>query len=182
MPTAPPQQSNWTLTSHAQNSTDAAEVDDRRSGDECHNTRCSRSCSPVADEQGQVGRGSGESGRAIVVRYRYGEPLPEPAAGEGAAAARCEAAVGHQGHPIRGETIFELYAIKANTRDGKAPLDGGVVTEAREGICAARIAAPKCRMTMNAAGARSWARLTADNIGRQRRDRARWLRLLGSAW
>lgn len=27
-------------------------------------------------------------------------------------------------------TIFELIAIKANTRDGKAPLDGGVVTDA----------------------------------------------------
>ena len=29
-------------------------------------------------------------------------------------------------------TVYDLYAIKANTRDGKAPLDGGVVTEARE--------------------------------------------------
>lgn len=37
------------------------------------------------------------------------------------------------------ETVFQLYAIKANTRDGKAPLDGGAVVSAHRGICAARI-------------------------------------------
>ena len=64
-----------------------------------------------------------------------------------------------------GETIFDLYAIKANTRDGKAPLDGGVVTEAREEY-SQHGASAEVSMVMNAAGARSWARLTADNIGR----------------
>ena len=63
-----------------------------------------------------------------------------------------------------GETI-DLYAIKANTRDGKAPLDGGVVTEAREEY-SQHGASAEVSMVMNAAGARSWARLTADNIGR----------------
>src|SRR5699024_4600060 len=29
------------------------------------------------------------------------------------------------------ETTYELYAIKANTRDGKAPLDGAAVADAR---------------------------------------------------
>ena len=37
---------------------------------------------PIVDQQGQLGAGP-VVGR-IVVRYRYGEPLPEPAAGEGA--------------------------------------------------------------------------------------------------
>ena len=62
------------------------------------------------------------------------------------------------------ETQFQLYAIKANTRDGKAPLDGGVVTEAREDYSEQGSSA-EVSMTMNATGARAWARLTADNIG-----------------
>ena len=61
-----------------------------------------------------------------------------------------------------GETIFDLYAIKANTRDGKAPLDGGVVTEAREEY-SQHGASAEVSMVMNAAGARSWARLTASS-------------------
>ncbi|MBQ4279605.1 MAG: protein translocase subunit SecDF [Rikenellaceae bacterium] len=61
-------------------------------------------------------------------------------------------------------SIFELYAIKANTRDGKAPLDGGAVVEAREDYVD-RGSSAEVSMTMNAAGARTWARLTADNAG-----------------
>ncbi len=64
-----------------------------------------------------------------------------------------------------GETVFELYAIKANTRDGKAPLDGGVVTEAREEY-SQHGASAEVSMVMNAVGTRTWARLTADNVGR----------------
>ncbi len=63
------------------------------------------------------------------------------------------------------ETIYELYAIKANTRDGKAPLDGGVVVEAREEY-AQQGASAEVSMVMSAAGARTWARMTADNVGR----------------
>ena len=62
-------------------------------------------------------------------------------------------------------TVYDLYAIKANTRDGKAPLDGGVVTEAREEY-SQHGAAAEVSMVMNATGARIWARMTADNIGR----------------
>ena len=62
-------------------------------------------------------------------------------------------------------TVYDLYAIKANTRDGKAPLDGGVVTEAREEY-SQHGAAAEVSMVMNATGARTWARMTADNIGR----------------
>ena len=62
------------------------------------------------------------------------------------------------------ETVFQLYAIKANTRDGKAPLDGGAVVSAHEGYSQHGSSA-EVSMTMNASGARTWARMTADNIG-----------------
>ena len=64
------------------------------------------------------------------------------------------------------ENIFELVAIKAPTRDGKAPLDGGAVTDARVQYGNSG-ASPEVSMTMNAEGANVWARLTKDNIGRQ---------------
>ncbi|GAB1373830.1 hypothetical protein MASR1M46_07110 [Bacteroidales bacterium] len=63
-------------------------------------------------------------------------------------------------------TIFELVAIKANTRDGRAPLDGGVVTDARRSF-GNNSAVPEVSMAMNAEGARIWATMTANNIGRQ---------------
>ena len=63
-------------------------------------------------------------------------------------------------------TIFELVAIKANTRDGRAPLDGGVVTDARRAF-GSNSAVPEVSMAMNAEGARIWATMTANNIGRQ---------------
>ena len=64
------------------------------------------------------------------------------------------------------ENIFELVAIKAPTRDGKAPLDGGSVTDARVQY-GNNGGSPEVSMTMNAEGANVWARLTKDNIGRQ---------------
>ncbi|MDX9782475.1 MAG: protein translocase subunit SecDF [Bacteroidales bacterium] len=63
-------------------------------------------------------------------------------------------------------TIFELVAIKANTRDGRAPLDGGVITDARRAF-GSNSAVPEVSMAMNAEGARVWATMTANNIGRQ---------------
>jgi len=62
-------------------------------------------------------------------------------------------------------TIFELMAIKANTRDGKAPLDGGVVTDASKSF-GNTSGTPEVDMGMNAEGARTWATMTANNIGR----------------
>ena len=64
------------------------------------------------------------------------------------------------------ENIFELVAIKASSRDGKAPLDGGVVTDARVQYGNSG-GSPEVSMTMNAEGANVWARMTKDNIGRQ---------------
>ena len=62
-------------------------------------------------------------------------------------------------------SYFELVAIKVNTRDGKAPLDGGVVTDARVSYNNMG-GQPEVSMSMNAEGARIWSRLTADNIGK----------------
>ena len=61
-------------------------------------------------------------------------------------------------------TIFELVAIKS-TRDGKAPLDGSCINDAsisyRE-----QGGTPTVSMAMNPDGAKTWARLTSDNVGR----------------
>ena len=64
------------------------------------------------------------------------------------------------------ENIFELVAIKATSRDGKAPLDGGVVTDARVQYGNTG-GSPEVSMSMNAEGANIWARMTKDNIGKQ---------------
>ena len=64
-----------------------------------------------------------------------------------------------------GGNYYQLIAIKVNTRDGKAPLDGGVVSDAR--VAYNNMGGqPEVDMAMNAEGAQTWARLTADNIGR----------------
>ena len=69
---------------------------------------------------------------------------------------------------VQGDNVYELIAIKASSRDGKAPLDGSVVTDARVDYDSRRGAGtPGVSMTMNAEGANTWARLTKDNIGRQ---------------
>ena len=68
---------------------------------------------------------------------------------------------------ITTENLYELVAIKASARDGKAPLDGSVVTDARVSYNNQRNGNPTVSMTMNADGANTWARLTKDNIGRQ---------------
>ncbi len=65
----------------------------------------------------------------------------------------------------KSQSYFELIAIKANTRDGKAPLDGGSVESARTNFGSTG-GSPEVSMTMNAEGARIWARMTADNIGK----------------
>ncbi len=62
--------------------------------------------------------------------------------------------------------IYDLVAIKANTRDGKAPLDGGMVSDASVAY-ANQGGSPQVDMVMNAEGSRIWARLTADNLQKQ---------------
>ena len=61
--------------------------------------------------------------------------------------------------------MYELHAIKVTTRDGRAPLDGSVITGARpsSGATTSEITVD---MTMSSDGAKTWARMTRDNIGR----------------
>ena len=70
---------------------------------------------------------------------------------------------------VTGGNVYELVAIRAASRDGKAPLDGGAVTDARVSYDGQGVnkGAPSVSMTMNAEGANTWARLTKDNINRQ---------------
>ena len=65
------------------------------------------------------------------------------------------------------DNVFELVAIKSTSRDGKAKLDGGVVTDARVVYDHGTNGEPSVSMSMNAEGANIWARMTGDNVGRQ---------------
>ena len=60
---------------------------------------------------------------------------------------------------------YELIAIKITSRDGNAPLAGNVITDARDEI-SQFTSACTVSMTMNPEGAKTWARLTKENIGR----------------
>ena len=68
---------------------------------------------------------------------------------------------------IDSDNIFELVAIKSTSRDGRAKLDGGVVTDARVVYEHGTNGEPSVSMSMNAEGANIWARMTGDNVGRQ---------------
>ncbi len=61
--------------------------------------------------------------------------------------------------------IFELYAIKVTERDGRAPLEGDVVTQAKDEY-EHNSNRPCVSMTMNSDGARRWAALTKKNVHR----------------
>lgn len=66
------------------------------------------------------------------------------------------------------EIYYELYAIKATNRDGSPALGGDVVTDARDEFeQQGGRTNPGVSMTMNAEGAKAWARLTKENINRQ---------------
>ena len=60
---------------------------------------------------------------------------------------------------------YELVAIKVTDRDGKAPLEGNVITDARDDLDQIS-ARSTVSMTMNPEGAKAWAKLTKENIGR----------------
>ena len=59
---------------------------------------------------------------------------------------------------------FELYAIRSTQRDGRAPLEGDVISSASNDYD--QYGKPCVNMTMNTDGARRWAQLTKQNIGR----------------
>ncbi len=70
---------------------------------------------------------------------------------------------------IKGEPMFDnrmcLYAIKVERADGKAPLDGSVISDARATYSQTGADA-EVSMAMNSNGITEWAQLTADNIGK----------------
>ena len=61
--------------------------------------------------------------------------------------------------------MLELVALRVTTRDGMAPLTGEVIIDARQDY--SQLGQVEVTMNMNAEGARTWRRLTGDNIGRQ---------------
>jgi len=63
------------------------------------------------------------------------------------------------------EKFYRLIAIKITSRDGRAPLEGDVITDARQDY-ADMGSSPEVSMTMNSEGAKTWARLTKDNVGK----------------
>ena len=59
---------------------------------------------------------------------------------------------------------FELYAIRSTERNGKAPLEGDVVVNAKDEYD--HYGKPAVSMSMNTDGARRWAQLTKQNVGK----------------
>ena len=64
-----------------------------------------------------------------------------------------------------GSEVLELYAIKLKKGSDQAPLEGDVVTDARQTLD--QTSQPAVSMQMNADGARKWRNLTAENVGRR---------------
>ncbi|MFN3998880.1 protein translocase subunit SecDF [Algoriphagus sp.] len=64
-----------------------------------------------------------------------------------------------------GSELLELYGIKTTRGSDQAPLEGDVVTDARQTLD--QTSRPAVSMQMNAEGARKWRKLTSENIGRR---------------
>jgi SecD/SecF fusion protein len=60
--------------------------------------------------------------------------------------------------------IFELYAIKSTERNDRAPLEGDVITDAKDEYD--NFGKPCVSMSMNTDGARRWAVMTKNNVGK----------------
>ena len=66
---------------------------------------------------------------------------------------------------IQAKNIYELHAIKVTTTNGRAPIEGDVVTDAKDQFNNVT-GSPEVSMTMNSDGARRWAALTKANVGK----------------
>ncbi|MDN3204292.1 protein translocase subunit SecDF [Algoriphagus sediminis] len=64
-----------------------------------------------------------------------------------------------------GSENLELYAIKMRRGTDEAPLEGDVVTDARQALD--QTSRPAVSMQMNSEGARKWRKITSENIGRR---------------
>ena len=67
------------------------------------------------------------------------------------------------GENTRGD-IFALYALKITTANGRAPLEGDVITNGKDDFD--QMGHPCVSMQMNSDGARQWSQITKQNIGR----------------
>ena len=66
---------------------------------------------------------------------------------------------------IQAKNVYELHAIKVTTTNGRAPIEGDVVTDAKDQFNNLT-GSPEVSMTMNSDGARRWAALTKANVGK----------------
>ena len=67
------------------------------------------------------------------------------------------------GENTRGD-IFALYALKVTEPNGRAPLEGDVITSSKDDFD--QMGHPSVSMQMNSDGARRWSQITKQNIGR----------------
>ena len=63
------------------------------------------------------------------------------------------------------KNIYELHALKVTTSTGRAPLEGDVITDAKDEF-EPTTGAPCVSMKMNTEGARRWAQMTKVNVGK----------------
>ncbi len=66
---------------------------------------------------------------------------------------------------VQAKNIYELHALKVTTTNGRAPLEGDVITDASDQFNHLS-GAPEVSMSMNSEGARRWSELTKSNIGK----------------
>ena len=66
---------------------------------------------------------------------------------------------------IQAKNIYELHALKVTTTNGRAPLEGDVITDASDQFDHVT-GAPEVSMSMNSEGARRWSELTKANRGK----------------
>ncbi len=66
---------------------------------------------------------------------------------------------------FQAKNIYELHALKVTTTNGRAPLEGDVITDASDQFNHIS-GAPEVSMSMNSEGARRWSELTKANIGK----------------
>ena len=63
------------------------------------------------------------------------------------------------------KNVYELYALKITQSNGHAPLEGDVITDAKDEFDQT-YGRPSVSMSMNSDGARRWAELTKANVGK----------------
>ena len=82
--------------------------------------------------------------------------------------AECKLRWGAKAEDFGGENtkgdIFALYALKVTEPNGRAPLEGDVITSSKDDFD--QMGHPSVSMQMNSDGARRWSQITKQNIGR----------------